>query len=155
MVYIIGFNHCIYGAKVGFHYLKEGINGTWMRYCIDYDTNNNQLFRYHVPYSNTTCFHFLVDNIIHKGGSPTMINRPILRMKATFRIFHDREWGCIDGFHWWVVLVINRYMMIYGWEMIQSGWWSGTFVIFQYNDPNWRSLIFQRGRAQPPTSNAW
>ena len=38
-----------------------------------------------------------------------------------------------------------------------TGWWFGTcFMIFPYIGnfifPNWRTHIFQRGRAQPPTS---
>ena len=37
-----------------------------------------------------------------------------------------------------------------------SGWWFQRFFIFhniwEFHHPNWRTLIFQRGRAQPPTS---
>ena len=36
-----------------------------------------------------------------------------------------------------------------------SGWWFGTCFVCPYignSKPNWRTHIFQRGRAQPPTS---
>ena len=36
-----------------------------------------------------------------------------------------------------------------------AGWWFETFYIFPFSrechHPNWRTYIFQRGRAQPPT----
>ena len=39
-----------------------------------------------------------------------------------------------------------------------TGWWFGTCFICPYiwnSNPNWRTHIFQRGRAQPPTSNKY
>jgi hypothetical protein len=38
-----------------------------------------------------------------------------------------------------------------------TGWWFGTeFYTFSWecHHPNWRTHIFQRGRAQPPTRGA-
>ena len=40
-----------------------------------------------------------------------------------------------------------------------SGWWFGTWLLWlsiywECHHPNWRSHIFQTGRAQPPTSEA-
>ena len=47
--------------------------------------------------------------------------------------------------------------MIFISTILHSGWWFGTFLFFHILGmsfyPNWRthSIIFQRGRAQPPT----
>ena len=51
-----------------------------------------------------------------------------------------------------VRMMVNTRPLRVSWES-NTGWWFGTcfFPYIGNNDPNWRTHILQRGRAQPPT----
>ena len=61
---------------------------------------------------------------------------------------HSKGPGRVDGWKLWKYCV-----------PLKSGWWFGTWILWLSiiwdNNPNWRTHIFQRCRAQPPSRNSF